>query len=142
MTKTEWDKKAIQNESPYEATILALDYRDRDILYTRIERRVDEMMTEGLAEEVSALLSEGYLTPESTAGGAIGYKELIGHCKGETSIEDASSAVKIATRHYAKRQLTWLRRNPSIHWLYPDDYETKENLFEAAFAIIEKTHES
>ncbi len=142
MTKTEWDKKAIRNESPYDATIIALDYRDREALYTRIDRRVDEMMEEGLANEVSVLLRDGYLKPESTAGGAIGYKELIGYCEGRSTIEDAASAVKIATRHYAKRQLTWLRRNPAIHWLYPDDYETKKDLFEAAFAVIEKSKET
>ena len=137
MTKTEWDKKAIRNESPYEATIFALDYRDREVLYTRIDRRVDEMMEEGLVEEVRSLLADGYLTPESTAGGAIGYKELIGYCKGEMPLSEATDAVKLATRHYAKRQLTWLRRNPAIHWLYPDDYETKNALFEAVFNIID-----
>ena len=137
MTKTEWDKKAIQNESPYEATIFALDYRDRETLYTRIDRRVDEMMAEGLVEEVRSLLADGYLTPESTAGGAIGYKELIGYYKGEMPLTEATDAVKLATRHYAKRQLTWLRRNPAIHWFYPDDYGTKDELFEAVFTVIE-----
>ncbi len=139
MTKTEWDKKAIQNESPYKATLIALDYHDRDILYSRIDRRVDEMMDLGLLEEVRALLADGFLTPESTAGGAIGYKELIACIKGDISPMEAADAVKLATRHYAKRQLTWLRRNRDIHWLYPDDYETKDELLKAAFVIVEQS---
>jgi tRNA dimethylallyltransferase len=98
------------------------------------------MMEEGLVDEVRALLADGYLKPESTAGGAIGYKELIGYCKGEMPLAEATDAVKIATRHYAKRQLTWLRRNPAIHWFYPDDYGTKEELFEAVFTAIEIKH--
>ncbi len=139
MTKTEWDRQAIQNESPYEATLMALDYRDREILYSRIDRRVDEMMALGLLEEVRGLLADGFLTPESTAGGAIGYKELIACIKGDISPKEAADAVKLATRHYAKRQLTWLRRNEKIHWLYPDDYATKDELFKAAFAIVEQS---
>ncbi len=140
MTKTEWDKKAIAHESPYESIILALDYRDREMLYSRIDKRVDIMMKEGLLDEVKALLDSGYLTPESTAGGAIGYKELIGYFKGDLPLEDAVAAIKTATRHYAKRQLTWLRRNQSIHWLYPDDYENKEMLSEAAFEVIQNAN--
>ena len=96
------------------------------------------MMDEGLLDEVKALLDGGYLTPESTAGGAIGYKELIGYFKGDIPLEDAISAIKIATRHYAKRQLTWLRRNKNIHWLYPDDYENKEMLLNAVFDAIQR----
>lgn len=137
MTKTEWDKKAIEHESPYEAVIFALDYRDRETLYARIDRRVDIMMEEGLLDEVKALLDLGYLTSESTAGGAIGYKELIGYFKGDIPLEDAVSSIKIATRHYAKRQLTWLRRNQNIHWLYPDDYASTNELLEAAFEVIQ-----
>ena len=140
MTKTEWDKKAIAHESPYEAIILALDYRDREMLYSRIDKRVDIMMEEGLLDEVKSLLDSGYLTPESTAGGAIGYKELIGYFKGDLPLEDAVAAIKTATRHYAKRQLTWLRRNQSIHWLYPDDYENKEMLSKAAFEVIQNAN--
>ncbi len=137
MTKTEWDKKAVSAASPYDAVCIALDYRDREILYRRIDRRVDEMMEGGLLEEVRGLLADGFLTPNSTAGGAIGYKELIACIHGAISPKEAADAVKIATRHYAKRQLTWLRRNEAVHWLYPDDYQTKTDLLEAAFAVIE-----
>ena len=138
MTKTEWDKKAIEVESPYHAAIIALDYKNRDLLYERIERRVDEMMESGLVQEASSLFRDGLLTPDSTAGGAIGYKELLGYLNGTATYDDAVLAIKTATRRYAKRQLTWLRRNTGVHWLFPDEYSTKEALRQDAFAIIER----
>ena len=139
MTKTEWDKNAIRNESPYNACMIALDYKNRDNLYIRIHMRVDEMFRMGLEEEARILFEKGYLTPETTAGGAIGYKEILGYLNGEMTKGEAADAIKIATRHYAKRQLTWLRRNPSVHWLYPDDdrYEDDRDFVSAAHAIID-----
>ncbi len=137
MTKTEWDKRAIAKESPFSPIHIAFDFRDRDILYARIDRRVDEMFDMGLEEEVRGLYAEGYLTPDSTAGGAIGYKELFGYLRGEMTLTEASDAVKLATRHYAKRQLTWLRKNPAIHWIFPDEYDTKDALLAAVFAVID-----
>jgi tRNA dimethylallyltransferase len=139
MTKTEWDKNAIKNESPYSACIIALDYKNRENLYARIHLRVDEMFNAGLEQEVRALLDKGYLSPDTTAGGAIGYKELIGYIHGNMTKEEASEALKTATRHYAKRQLTWLRRNENVHWLYPDNerYEDDEHLIFVAHAIID-----
>ena len=139
MTKTEWDQKAVQKESPYAACILALDYKCRENLYARIHMRVDEMFEMGLEQEARSLLEAGHLSPDTTAGGAIGYKELLGYLRGEMTKEEASDAIKTATRHYAKRQLTWFRRNPNIHWLYPDDdrYEDMEQVVSAARAIID-----
>lgn len=139
MTKTQWDQNAVKNESPYAPCILALDYRNRENLYARIHMRVDEMFDMGLEEEVRALQNAGHLSPDTTAGGAIGYKELLGYLRGEMTKEEAANAIKTATRHYAKRQLTWFRRNPDIHWLYPDDdrYEDYEQLVSAAHAIID-----
>ena len=139
MTKTQWDKNAIRNESPYSACIIALDYKNRENLYNRIHLRVDEMFKAGLEQEVRALLEKGYLSPETTAGGAIGYKELLGYIRGSMTKEEASEALKTATRHYAKRQLTWLRRNENVHWLYPDNerYEDDEHLIFDAHAIID-----
>ena len=139
MTKTQWDKQAIRTESPYNACIIALDYKNRDELYARIHMRVDEMFRMGLEDEARALFEKGYLAPETTAGGAIGYKELLGYLNGEMTKAEAADAIKIATRHYAKRQLTWLRRNPDVHWLYPDDdrYEDDWAFISAAHAIID-----
>lgn len=139
MTKTEWDKQAIRGESPYNACIIALDYKNREELYFRIHMRVDEMFKAGLVEEAKALFEKGYLAPDTTAGGAIGYKELLGYLNGEMTEEEAADAIKTATRHYAKRQLTWLRRNSDVHWLYPDDerYEDERGFVSAAHAIID-----
>ena len=139
MTKTEWDKIAIKNESPYSACIIALDYKNRENLYTRIHLRVDEMFEAGLEQEVRVLLEKGYLSSETTAGGAIGYKEILAYIRGSMTKQEALEAVKTATRHYAKRQLTWLRRNENIHWLYPDHerYEDDEHLIFDAHAIID-----
>ena len=139
MTKTEWDKQAIRGESPYNACIIALDYKNREELYFRIHMRVDEMFKAGLVEEAKSLFEKGYLAPDTTAGGAIGYKELLGYLNGDMTEEEAADAIKTATRHYAKRQLTWLRRNPDVHWLYPDDerYEDERGFVSAAHAIID-----
>lgn len=139
MTKTEWDKQAIRGESPYNACIIALDYKNREELYFRIHMRVDEMFKAGLVEEAKALFEKGYLAPDTTAGGAIGYKELLGYLNGEMTEDEAADAIKTATRHYAKRQLTWLRRNSDVHWLYPDDerYEDERGFVSAAHAIID-----
>ena len=118
-TKTEHDREAI-SDSPYDSLIIGLDYNDREVLYSRINRRVDLMIDAGLETEVRSLLSEGLLSADSTAGQAIGYKEMLGYIAGEYTLEDAIEKIKLGTRRYAKRQLTWLRRNPEINWLYPD----------------------
>lgn len=116
-TKSEWDERSRNVESPYDATVFALNYRDRDVLYDRINRRVDIMFDEGLVDEVASL----GLDRESTAGQAIGYKEILLAFEGACTMDEAREAIKQATRNYAKRQLTWFRRNENIHWLYPDD---------------------
>ncbi len=117
ITKSEWDRRSREAESPYDATIIALNYRDRKVLYDRINRRVDIMFEEGLVEEVVSL----GLDRESTAGQAIGYKEILTALEGGCSMDEAREAIKQATRNYAKRQLTWFRRNEKINWFYPDD---------------------
>ncbi len=141
MTKTEWDKRA-RREGPYKVLYIALDYHDRALLYEKIDRRVDAMMAAGLWDEVRALLAEGALVPGTTAAGAIGYKELLGCLDTGKPLAQASEEIKNATHHYAKRQLTWLRRNPEILWLYPDDYPTPELLFQAAEKAVDQTNQS
>jgi tRNA dimethylallyltransferase len=116
--------------------MLALNYRDREKLYARIDARVDIMMESGLFEEVESLYKQGLLEKDSTAYDAIGYKEMLACVRGEESIRDAADKIKLATRHYAKRQLTWFSRNNDIIWLYPDDYADKSGLYEAAIKII------
>lgn len=136
-TKTEHDRKAI-SDSPYESLIIGLDYDDREVLYNRINRRVDAMIEAGLEGEVRSLVSRGLLSAESTAGQAIGYKEMLGYIAGDCSLGDAVEKIKLGTRRYAKRQLTWLRRNPSINWLYPDRLCDFQSLVGEAEKIIGK----
>lgn len=136
-TKTEHDREAI-SDSPYDSLIIGLDYNDREVLYNRINGRVDLMIDAGLETEVRSLLSEGLLSADSTAGQAIGYKEMLGYIAGEYTLEDAIEKIKLGTRRYAKRQLTWLRRNPDINWLYPDRLCDFQSLVGEAEKIIGK----
>lgn len=136
-TKTEHDREAI-SDSPYDSLIIGLDYNDREVLYNRINRRVDLMIDAGLETEVRSLLSEGSLSADSTAGQAIGYKEMLGYVAGEYTLDDAIEKIKLGTRRYAKRQLTWLRRNPEINWLYPDRFGDFQSLVDEAEKIIGK----
>ena len=95
---------------------IGLDFQPRQLLYDRIDLRVDLMLQQGLVEEIRALLASGI--PEScTAMQAIGYKEFLAAMKGHISIGEAAEEVKKGSRRYAKRQLTWFRRNKNIHWL-------------------------
>jgi len=104
----------------YEAAVLALTYRDRAALYARIDRRVDLMMERGLAGEVKALLDRG-VPPDCTAMQAIGYKELAPAILSGGDLTAAAEEIKLRSRQYAKRQLTWFRRDRSAHWLELDD---------------------
>ncbi|MCL1849430.1 MAG: tRNA (adenosine(37)-N6)-dimethylallyltransferase MiaA, partial [Clostridiales bacterium] len=89
---------------------------DRDKLYQRIDRRVDLMMDAGFLSEVQDLYRQG-LRPDSQAGHGIGYRQLLQYIEGGLSLEAAVESIKRESRRYAKRQLTWFRRNPHIHWL-------------------------
>lgn len=101
-------------ESPYELSIYGLTV-ERSKLYQRIEERVDKMFALGLAGEVDHLLKIGY-RPEGNALSALGYKEIIPYLKGEITEETAKETLKKNTRHFAKRQLTWFKRDPRIRW--------------------------
>ena len=94
------------------------------------------MISEGLVEEVENLYKNGLLKEGTTAADAIGYKEMLLYIKGEISLDDAIGKIKLATRRYAKRQLTWFSRNTDIKWLYPDEYDTQEELFDASDKLI------
>jgi len=115
-TKTEWDRQSRVRESMYDSLTIALDCRDRAVLYDRIDRRVDMMIEAGLVEEAAK-----FRNASGTAAQAIGYKELWGYIDGVESLESCVEKLKQATRNYAKRQLTWFRRNPDIHWIYIDE---------------------
>lgn len=103
-------------ESPYNALCLGITWSPRERLYRRIEERVEKMLREGWLEETRALLRAG-VPPQATSMQAIGYRQLLEVLRGETSLEMAETEIKQATRRYAKRQLTWFRRNPGMRWL-------------------------
>lgn len=128
-TKTELDELSREKESNFDALIIALNYENREILYQRIDARVDIMLKSGLLEEAESFYKKGQLSPETTAGQAIGYRELFPYFKGEISLEEASELIKLDTRHYAKRQMTWFMAKKDINWISvcseKDDYLTK-----------------
>ena len=105
--KSELDRRSKQIESRYDARVAWLRYSERDLLYSRIDKRVDVMIEQGLLAETEALMSEGVFEKNSTAAQAIGYKELLGYLRGEQSLDEALEELKRATRRYAKRQITW-----------------------------------
>ena len=119
----------------YNPLWLGLDYADRAELYRRIDLRVNIMLRQGLVEEIRDLLASGI--PENcTAMQAIGYKEFVAALNGQCSIEEAAEEVRKASRHYAKRQLTWFRRNKNIHWLTRQTGEGAEEIIRRARQVI------
>lgn len=120
----EQSKKA----SPYAFTYFVLN-DDRTKLYERIDKRIDEMLEEGLVEEVKHLLENGY-TKELVSMQGLGYKEIIPYLTGECSLEEAVYVLKRDTRHFAKRQLTWFRREEEVTWVNKEefDYNTEKIL--------------
>ncbi|MBQ4145972.1 MAG: tRNA (adenosine(37)-N6)-dimethylallyltransferase MiaA [Clostridia bacterium] len=118
LTKTQADKMAI-SEPLYDAEIFGMEM-DREQLYERINLRVDLMIEAGLLEEVENLLKRG-IPKNATAMQAIGYKEFIAYFDGKSTLEDAIDTVKRESRRYAKRQLTWFKRNKNIRWLSPTE---------------------
>lgn len=123
--------------SPYETVYIYLQYRDREILYDRINRRVDMMIERGLVEEAKEYFS---LHEDFTSAQAIGHKEIAGYLTGELSLEDAKDNLKKATRHYAKRQMTWFRKNSKVHSIYCDDYKDFSEAVDAAERIINESN--
>ena len=114
---SEWLKNSRAEECPYNALMIGITFRDRQLLYERINRRVDLMLERGLESEARAAF-------ERSGGGAaqaIGHKEFFAYFRGETTLEQAVETLKTATRRYAKRQLTWFRKNENINWIYADE---------------------
>ena len=110
---------------------LGLDFEPRQLLYDRIDLRVDIMLRQGLLDEIRELLDSG-ISADCTAMQAIGYKEFISAMKGTMTIEEAAEDLKQASRRYAKRQLTWFRRNKNIHWLTRRSDTSPEEILERA----------
>lgn len=123
-----------EEDSPYRFCVIGLCSEDRAFLYDRINRRVDLMVERGLLAEAEAFFRHH---PAGTAKQAIGYKELQPYFDGVCSLEQALDQLKMETRRYAKRQLTWFRRNEAIHWLMIDRLAFPDLLWES-LAIIER----
>ena len=115
-TISEHDRKSRETPDRYDALYIGLSFRDRQDLRDRIDRRVDAMVAQGLLDEVRRLLDSG-LPRDATALQAIGFNQFLAVADGTATEAEAVEEVKLRSRQYAKRQLTWLRRNPDIHWI-------------------------
>lgn len=135
-TMTEMREKSRQAPQIYKTCLIGLNFEDRAELYRRVEMRVDLMMERGLEKEVRTLLKNG-ADMDSTAMQAIGYKEIAEAISSGESMSDAAEKIKLATRHYAKRQLTWFRRNKHIHWI--EASLPYEKICQTTFEIIDKS---
>ena len=129
-TITEHNRKTRLIPPKYTPLWLGLDFADRGELYRRIDKRVDIMLEMGLMEEIRSLLDSG-IPEKCTAMQAIGYKEFVNALEGREPLSQAAEEVKKASRHYAKRQLTWFRRNPAVRWLVRSGDDDREILTSA-----------
>ncbi|MDE6760023.1 MAG: tRNA (adenosine(37)-N6)-dimethylallyltransferase MiaA [Lachnospiraceae bacterium] len=131
---TEQKKK----ESPYQFAYFVLN-DDRTLLYERIEKRVDEMMKQGLVEEVRKLLEYG-CTKDMVSMQGLGYKEIIPYLDGKCSLEEAVYILKRDTRHFAKRQLTWFRREKDVTWIEKSLFASEEEMLQSMLEALSKKH--
>ena len=121
-SKTEQNENSMLIDSPYDALYIGIGYKDRQKLYDRINKRVDLMLEAGLENEARQMLGKQGLTARQ----AIGHKELQPYIDGKITLDEAIENLKRETRRYAKRQLTWFRRNENINWLYADEMSMDE----------------
>lgn len=121
---SEHNEREAKKESPYLCAYFVLNDK-RERLYERIDRRVDEMLRAGLVDEVKSLAEEGY-TRELVSMQGLGYKEILAYLAGECSLEEAVYILKRDTRHFAKRQLTWFKREQDVIWLDKSAYDYDE----------------
>ena len=119
----------------YNPLWLGLDFDPRALLYDRIDKRVGIMLEMGLEQEIRDLLSSG-LDPRCTAMQAIGYKEFVAALDGQCTMEEAADEVRKSSRRYAKRQLTWFRRNEKMHWLTRHEGDGSDEIIEKARQVI------
>ena len=141
-TKTYFDNLTKAQTPDVKVGMITLDFHNRDNLYGRVDLRVDQMMEEGLLDEVTALYKGGILKKGTTAAQAIGYKEIISYIDGESTLSEAVEFLKLSTRRYAKRQLTWFRHNTDAMRLYVDredgSMKTKDELLTELFAMADE----
>ena len=137
-TITEHNRKTQLIPPKYNPIWLGLDFDPRSALYERIDLRVSLMLEMGLMEEIQNLLASG-IPEKCTAMQAIGYKEFLDALDGRCTIEEAADAVRQSSRRYAKRQLTWFRRNKNIHWLIRKTGEGPEEILNQARQLLIET---
>ena len=125
-----------ENSSPYQFVYLVLN-DEREILYDRIDRRVDQMMEAGLLQEVEALVKEGYERTLVSMQG-LGYKEFFNYFDGKCTLEETVDIIKRDTRRFAKRQLTWFRREKEVCWMNKQDYPDGDALFHEILKILKE----
>ncbi len=139
-TKTELDRENSEYKG-LKIFVVCLNFHNRDTLYSRIEKRVDQMISEGLEDEIASLLDDVGFQGNMTAIQAIGYKELFPYMRGEATLKECTDALKTATRRYAKRQLTWFSHRDYTHMLWADredgELKSKEELCGELFAFFE-----
>lgn len=131
VTKSELDRRSKLYDSEFETLTIGLRFINRELLYDRINRRVDIMLEMGLEDEIRRLIEMGVFESNGTAKQAIGYKELLGYINGQMSYESAVEQLKIATRRYAKRQMTWFSAHGDVNWIDIEEYNFK-NIFNIA----------
>lgn len=134
-TITQQNIESLQKDSVYNSLIIGLTANNRQFLYDRINCRVDIMIEEGLVNEAKSIINSKL---SETSCMAIGYKEFIPYFKGDASLEECIENLKTETRRYAKRQLTWFRRNKNINWINIDDFKSFEKMFIYAVDIIKE----
>ncbi len=130
---SELKKESRLVESPYDSLIIGLNFENRQNLYDRIDLRVDEMMKNGLLEEAEELWRQGSM---KTAANAIGFKEFIPFFENQMSVEACIDKIKQETRRYAKRQLTWFRKNQRIQWIILGEFDKKNEILEKSKKCI------
>jgi tRNA dimethylallyltransferase len=131
-----YNKDFRKESDKYNLIIIGLNM-DRHILYSHINNRVDEMFQEGLVEEIESLLNMGY-DENLVSMKAIGYKEIIPYIKGETNLEETKELLKRNTRRYAKRQLTWFRRDKRIKWIDINQFDSLNSIGDFVSNYVEK----
>lgn len=138
ITMTEHNRRTQEIPPRYNPLWLGLDFTERSELYRRIDLRVSIMLEMGLIQEIQDLLASG-IPEKCTAMQAIGYKEFVAALKGECTVEEAADQVRMFSRRYAKRQLTWLRRNPNIHWLTRETGRSSMEILNMARQVIRES---
>lgn len=133
ISMTDHIKNSNITKSRYESLLIGLNYRDRSTLYDKINNRVDIMLENGLINEAKDIFESKY---NSTALSAIGYKELIPYFEGQESKEEAIEKIKRESRKYAKRQLTWFRKNKNINWIFIEDHNNFDSILQTSLNLI------